>query len=51
MAMICPRKSGCTGCPHLRLDPDRQYAENPRDRYSCYLKEDLEKKGGVKNER
>lgn len=32
----------CKGCPHLRLDPERQFEEDPRDRYSCYLDEDLQ---------
>ncbi len=41
MAIICPYGGKCKNCKHYRLDPERSYAEDPRDRYSCYLNEDL----------
>ena len=34
----------CQGCPHHKLDPERRFAEDPRDRYACYIDEDLQGK-------
>ena len=34
----------CQGCPHHRLDPERRFEEDVRDRYACYINEDLQGK-------
>ena len=34
----------CQGCPHHRLDPERRFEEDIRDRYACYINEDLQGK-------
>ncbi len=34
----------CQGCPHHKLDPERRFEEDPRDRYACYIDEDLKGK-------
>ena len=32
----------CESCKHHRFDPEHSYAEDPRDRYACYIDEDLQ---------
>lgn len=34
----------CQGCLHHRIDPERRFEEDERDRYACYLNEDLQGK-------